>query len=94
MSIMNMSSEEISKATSPIGNARLKAAHTRTITGMQNVVEAYLTDEVKCHPKDKLECQICGSIYTRSGSAKHKKSKLHKKCEDINNKLIKAILKN
>lgn len=94
MSVFDLDAETLAKATSPIERARLKAYITKTQKGMQHVVEPYLKDEYKCHPKDKLKCQICGKIYIRSGSAKHKKSELHKKCEDINNKLLKAILGN
>ena len=94
MSVFELDAETLAKATSPIERARLKAYLTKTQNGMKHVVEPYLKDEYKCHPKDRVKCQVCGKVYTRSGSAKHKKSQQHKIYEDINNKLLKAILGN
>lgn len=47
----------------------------------------------KTHWSDRIECNICGGIYTRSASTAHKKTKIHKLHCELNEK-IKNILLN
>jgi hypothetical protein len=41
---------------------------------------------------DKIECDVCGKIYTRSNSGAHKKTREHKIYENMNKKLRKIML--
>lgn len=41
--------------------------------------------------KDILKCDICGGKYTRSNKSTHNKTKYHKKCNTMLNKVKKII---
>ncbi len=44
------------------------------------------------HPKDKVQCQVCGGIYARCGVTNHKKTQKHIKAANVNEKLVEAML--
>jgi hypothetical protein len=55
----------------------------KILGGVLNLVE----DEQVKGPNDKIVCEICKGSYTRSNSGHHKKTKLHQKMLQMNNKL-------
>jgi|ERR1700761_1830550 len=72
--------EEIMYATTPIGKAIYDS-------GPDNY-----DDNSKSHWSDRIECKLCGKIYTRSTSSRHKKTQYHRIYEEMNNKLRMILL--
>ena len=46
----------------------------------------------KPHPNDKIMCELCGVGYTRSNYPKHKITRKHKMCAEMNQKMMKLLL--
>ena len=44
-------------------------------------------EEEKAKPNDKINCNICGKIYTRANQTRHKKSKYHTLAERLTQKM-------
>ena len=49
-------------------------------------------EKPKSHWSDKVKCSICDKVYTRSGSANHKKTQYHQVHVKINAKLKRLLL--
>jgi hypothetical protein len=73
--ILELSKEEFNYSQKPIGKALYKHSVGRP------------RKEIKCDPKDRIKCSICGKIYTRCASYQHKKTQHHKTHMKINEKL-------
>ncbi len=50
--------------------------------------------DVKADPKDKLECEICGKIFIRSGRYNHNKTEYHIAHANMNDKIRKLLINN
>ena len=71
-----------------------------TLNLIQKPVGAAIYKSVTQIPKkekgkynDKIECEICGKIYTRSNFSSHKKTSYHKIYNELNKKLAKILIK-
>lgn len=79
--IINLDEEAIKYSQTPIGQSILKYNY-----GRPRKVE-------KAMPNDKVKCELCGIVFSRSNRSKHKKTKMHKVYENLNLKLMKALIK-
>jgi len=41
-----------------------------------------------CYPRDQIQCDVCGSVFNRSTSNNHRKSKFHKNAVEANTRRI------
>jgi|SRR5271154_1709771 len=46
----------------------------------------------KAKPTDRIQCEICGNIFSRCHRSAHRKTKIHQAYENMNQKLIKLLL--
>lgn len=44
------------------------------------------------HPKDRVQCSVCGSIFLRNAGTKHRKSNKHINAANVNNVVVEAML--
>ena len=77
--ILNYDDETLKYVKKPIGNA--------LYTGRPKMDE-----EDKGKPNDKVECKLCGKVFTRSNRSKHKRTQRHKLYEKVNTKMAKMVL--
>lgn len=80
--IIEMSIGEMKMLQKPIGKATYNSAKGRP------------RKQIKVNWNDKIKCSVCGELYTRSNSSRHKKTKIHQVYETLNKKLVKILLEN
>ncbi len=51
-----------------------------------------MNDENKALPSDKVRCEVCSKVFTRSGRSGHNKTTYHRVHLDLNQKLTKLLL--
>lgn len=91
--MLNMTEKEFNKNITVFGKAKLQ---NDLLTGKYNdrfiVTEQYIPNSDKKHPKDMVECCICGDIIQRHNYSKHTKTNRHKTHVEINSRLINIII--
>lgn len=85
LSLTTYSEDELRYIQKPIG----KALYNSTL---QKKGRPRKNENNKCKPTDKVKCKICGKIYIRCGSSRHKKTQYHQLHEKVNIKLRKILM--
>lgn len=80
--ILLYSSEEFNYLDKPLGKALYK----------NKIGRPKKEDGMKAHPSDILTCDICGGTYKRAHGSDHRKTKIHKAFDGLNNKIKNFIL--
>lgn len=86
ISIPLLEIEDLSKLIKPIGKEIYKS------NNVKKAGRPYKKVGEKVLHSDKIKCDICGRMFTRSNRTNHNNSSVHKAYSNINQKLYKLLL--
>jgi hypothetical protein len=90
-SIPLLSYKDMKRLQTPVGKAIYQSSFNKT-QEEKKLGRPRKNNDEKAKPTDRIQCDICGNIFSRCHRAAHKKTKVHQAYEQMNQKLVKLLL--